>query len=208
MTRAPAGVQSPLLTGTQVRRRPSDETGMPVASTTFSSATRASCSSWILWMGSTLGSGVPPVATLRAKVRIISHWLGPLVPSMFMRSPSRDWNGLEGSPWSGGAITSCYGDDDSTGAAPLPAPRVTWICMVPDRAVRTAGRPGYRVGRCRAWSQVSGGIHTIPVDTGDHVAGVHSRRRRRAVRLHGIERAAPVGARSTHRWPGRRCRRS
>ena len=50
-------VQSPRPTGTQVSRRPSGDTGMPVASITLSSATRASCSRRIRWIGSTLGSG-------------------------------------------------------------------------------------------------------------------------------------------------------
>ncbi len=66
-------VQSPRPTGTQVSRRPSGVTGIPVASITLSSATRDSCSTWIRWTGSTLASGVPPVATLRAKARVISH---------------------------------------------------------------------------------------------------------------------------------------
>ena len=111
--------------GTQVRRRPSGAVGMPVASVTLSSATRASCSSRIRWTGSTLASASPPVATLSAKERTISHWLGPLVPSMFIRSPSSDWNGLFGSPWSGGAITSCYGDALSTGASVSSEARTT-----------------------------------------------------------------------------------
>ena len=34
----------------------------------------------ILWTGSTLASGVPPVATLRAKERVISHWLRRVGP--------------------------------------------------------------------------------------------------------------------------------
>ena len=121
-------VQSPRPTGTQVSRRPSGETGMPVASITLSSATRASCSSWIRWIGSTLASALPPVATLRAKDRVISHWLGALVPSMFIRSPSSDWNGFPASPGSGGAMPSCYGDElisRCIGVADRPGPP-TW----------------------------------------------------------------------------------
>ena len=52
-------VQSPRPTGTQVSRRPSGETGMPVASMTLSSATRASCSSRIRWIGLDVGLGGP-----------------------------------------------------------------------------------------------------------------------------------------------------
>ena len=137
-------VQSPRLTGTQVRRRPSGDTGMPVASVTLSSATRASCSSRILWTGSTLASGIPPVATFRANERVISHWFGALVPSMFMRSPSNDWNGFPASPGSGGAMPSCYGDELASGA-PGPAWPTTrcLISVVPSRSrVTVTSLPG------------------------------------------------------------------
>ena len=46
---------------------------MPVASITWSSATRANSSSRIRSMGSTFGSGVPPVATFTPNDRVISH---------------------------------------------------------------------------------------------------------------------------------------
>ena len=123
-------VQSPRPTGTQVNLRPSGDTGMPVASITLSSATRASCSSLILWTGSTFASAVPPVATLRAKDLVISHWFGALVPSMFIRSPSKDWNGFPASPGSGGAIPSCYGEVPSPGAAVSRSARTTEVVTV------------------------------------------------------------------------------
>ncbi len=107
-------VQSPRPTGTHVSRRPSGVTGMPVASTTFSSATRDSCSTWIRWTGSTLASGVPPVATLRANERVVSQVSGPFDPSMFIMSPSSDWNGLLGSPGSGVVMRSMLRPDPAT----------------------------------------------------------------------------------------------
>ena len=108
---------------------------MPVASITFSSATRANCSRRIRWVGSTFGSAVPPVATLRAKERVISHWLGALVPSMFMRSPSKDWNGLPASPGSGGAMLSCYGEETLPGASASGS--TTCTDLVSDSPART-----------------------------------------------------------------------
>ncbi len=66
-------VQSPRPTGMQVRRRPSEETGMPVVSVTCSSATRANSSSRIRCSGSTFGSAAPPVATFKPKARVSSH---------------------------------------------------------------------------------------------------------------------------------------
>ena len=123
-------VQSPLPTGTQVRRRPSGETGMPVVSITLSSATRESCSTRIRWMGSTLGSAVPPVATLSANDRVISHWSGAVDPSMFIRSPSRDWKGFPASSCSGGAIPSCYGEEPSPGASVSLSPSTTEVVSV------------------------------------------------------------------------------
>ena len=118
-------VQSLRPTGTQASLRPSGDTGIPVASTTLSSATRESCSSRMRWTGSTLVSVSPPVATLTAKDRVISHWFGALVPSMFIRSPSSDWNGFPESPVSGGAIDPCYGEDPSSGASPSLSARTT-----------------------------------------------------------------------------------
>ncbi len=49
----------------------------PVTLTTWSSATRASCSSFIRSIGSTLGSLWPSVATARARLRAASHGMPP-----------------------------------------------------------------------------------------------------------------------------------
>ncbi len=117
---------------------------MPVDSITLSSATRDSCSTCIRSMGSTLDSDVPPVATLRANERVISHWSGALVPSMFIRSPSNDWNGFPISPESVGAITSCYDDEVPPGTSVPAVPRtavVAWV--VPSRSrVSCSTAPG------------------------------------------------------------------
>ncbi len=75
------------------------------------------------------------MATLRAKERVISHWFGALVPSMFMRSPSNDWNGLPPSPDSGGAMGSCYGDGAGSGASGSASARTT--CRSMERPARS-----------------------------------------------------------------------
>ena len=173
-TRGPGAVQSPRPTGTQVSRRPSGVTGMPVASITFSSATRESCSTWIRWSGSTLDSGVPPVATLRAKARVISQWSGPFEPSMFIRSPSSDWNGFPGSPGSGGAMSPCYGPRPR---APVRRPRrcgqsarappwCSWSTPSRTKVTRELG-PG-RVG-VEAGRQFGHRAHPLAVDGHDAV---------------------------------------
>ncbi len=137
-------VQSPRPTGIQVSRRPSGDTGIPVASMTLSSATRDSCSRRIRWIGSTLGSASPPVATLRANDRVISHWSGALVPSMFIRSPSSDWNGFPESPVSGGAMGPCYGEEPDPCASPSWSARTTGTValVVPRSNDRARSVPG------------------------------------------------------------------
>ena len=122
---------------------------MPVASTTFSSATRESCSTWIRRMGSTLASGVPPVATLRANERVVSQVSGPFDPSMFIMSPSSDWNGLLGSPGSGVVMGPCYGRTPPSGTAGRERPRqssvrttTVWKVTPSRRTVSRSWEPG------------------------------------------------------------------
>ena len=162
-------VQSPRPTGTQVRRRPSGATGMPVDSLTFSSATRDSCSTWIRSMGSTLGCDTPPVATLRANERVISHWSGALVPSMFMRSPSSDWNGFPESPGSVGAISSCYDDEAPSGTSLSAVPR-TAVAAPVVRPLQGELQRGTRRVRIEAGPQIGIGADGVPVDVDDDVA--------------------------------------
>ncbi len=191
-------VQSPRPTGTQVRRRPSGATGMPVDSITFSSATRDSCSTWIRWMGSTLGCDTPPVATLRAKERVISHWSGALVPSMFIRSPSSDWNGFPESPGSGGAITSCYDDEASSGTSASAVPRTAVATTVLPFRSRVSRELGARRVRIEAGPQLGIGADRVPVDGDDDVPRLEA----------GFVRGAPGPHRSDHRAAGRCARRA
>ena len=91
-----------------------------------------------------LSSGAPPVATLRANERVISHWLGALVPSMFMRSPSRDWKGFPDSPGSGGVIPSCYGEESPPVSAAVGSPNTAeavWV-VPPSSKVIDTQEPG------------------------------------------------------------------
>ncbi len=111
---------------------------------------------------------------------------GPLDPSMFIRSPSSDWNGLPGSPGSGGVMGPCYGD------SPQPAPRPRGRRRQAGvRVSCRSGRPGGRMvtpsrshgeaecgpGRVavEAGGQLGHRAHGLAVDADDHVAGPAAR---------------------------------
>ncbi len=86
------------LTGTMVMPVPVGETTSPLALATWSSATRASCSSWIRATGSTFGSGCPSLAIDAASWRAASHDTGPCCCCWNMRARSpRNGTPLKGS---------------------------------------------------------------------------------------------------------------
>ena len=98
----------------------------PVASTTWSSATRASSSSAMRRIGSTLGSGAPSVATPWAMARAASSQGVPPCPTAIILSRSLRKGGME-LPGSFMATTACYGEEASVTSTDRKAPwRYTW----------------------------------------------------------------------------------
>ena len=91
-------------TGSTDTARPLTDVDSPVTSATRRSATRASCSMPIRSTGSTFGSLAPPVATLMASWRALSHAAPPCWPSIRAMSPK---NGMpsKGSPSGPSSLT-------------------------------------------------------------------------------------------------------